>query len=129
MSGVRGIDLAVFMVCFGLAFMVLGGMGWFAWVGIHPETGGFEQEANETGHDMFDHDEEVPTSGGGLLDAIGTVTGMMDGLQLLFNITVGARWFLMALGVPGPLATAYWLVVNISVSITALLAIRGLTAN
>ena len=121
----RGVDVAMFMLCIAISFTILGGMGWFVWGGVQPEDGGFGERGEAVGEEVAGHEPGIPDSEGTFGD-FGLVTGALDGLTMLRDLTVMSYWFLGSLGVPEPMAAGYALVVNTTIVLGIAFFIRGL---
>lgn len=119
----KGIQLAAFILCFSLAIGILGGMGWFSWVGVQPDPGVDGERKVEDEADEVSASGEGDTTNDGVL---GTVSAVMDVLNTLRYLTVQAGSTLTNLGVPAPIAYGVQVIVTFTVLITMVQVIRGM---
>jgi hypothetical protein len=114
----RGVKLAVIVICVGLTFGALGTMGWFGWVGVHPQPGvDTEQERKNL--------EEVNGSSSGGASDFGIVRTATDTFNALRNVVGEVGSGLVSLGMPPPLAYAVEAIVSVSIGIAVLYLVRG----
>lgn len=118
----RGIQIAAFILCFSLAVGLLGGLGWFGWVGVHPDPGvDGESEIEEEAEDVSAAGEGSSNDG-----ILGTIASAMDVLSTLQSLTIQAGSTLTNLGVPAAIAYPIQLIVTFAMLITFVQVIRGM---
>lgn len=117
----RGIHLAAFILCFSLAIGMLGSIGWFGMVGVHPD-GGLEEQREET---VSTANESVGASDAGS-EEFSMIRGAMDALSTLRLLTTGVYGALTNLGVHGAVAAPIQAIVTFTVFISFVQIIRGM---
>lgn len=116
----KGLKIAVALICIGLSISTLSGLGWFGEVGVHPDG---SVETGETVDEVGDIDIE---SDGGLLGDFAIVRAVMDGVNALRMMTTQTESMLLNLGAPQPIAESIETIVIVTISIGLLFLIRGI---
>lgn len=114
----RGIKLAVVVICVGLAFGLLGSMGWFAWVGVNPQPGVDTQQEQE------DLNSTSGESSGGASD-FGIVRAALNTFNAIRGVIGEVGSGLVNLGVPRPIASAVQALVGVAIGIAIVYLVRG----
>lgn len=114
----RGVKIAVVVMCIGLSISVLGSMGWFGWVGVHPDPG---IDSSETQKEM----EEVggESSGGG--SDFGIVRAAANTFNVFRSLIGQIAPALVNLGVPRPIAVATEAVSVVAMGVSVVMLVRG----
>lgn len=112
----RGVKIAVVVICVGLAFSILG--PWFAWVGVSPAPG---IDTKDTQKDL---DNASGQSSGGASD-FGIVRSGMDTFNTFRSVMGEISDGLVNLGVPLLMADAVETLAYIAIGVAIVYMIRG----
>ena len=118
----RAIKIAAFVLCVSLTFGMLGAVGWFGWVGVHPDP------AIDNEDQVVGQADEIEASGeeGGDDGMLGLVSAALDTFSAFRMLTVQINSALINLGVPGAIAWPVQAIVTFTVMVGALQLIRGM---
>lgn len=117
----KGLQIAAFILVVSLAVGMLGGAGWFAWVGVSPDPG-TEEYANET-TDAAQEDVEAEESE---TEQFGLVRGALNTLNTIRSLTSNVSGFLTNLGVPAWMAWPIQGIVYLTVMVMMVQVVRGM---
>lgn len=112
----RGIKLAVIVMCVGLAFGIL--TPWFGWVGVNPQPGvDTQQEQDEL--------NETSGQGSGGSSDFGIVRAAVNSINAIRGVVGEVGSGLVNLGMPRPIADAVQAIVGVAIGIAIVFLVRG----
>lgn len=112
----RGVKIAAFVICVGLAFTILG--PWFGWVGVSPAPG---IETSDTQKDLNSTSGE---SSGGASD-FGIVRSAVNTFNTFRSVVLQIDNALINLGAPPLMAGAVQTVALVAMGVAVVYLVRG----
>lgn len=120
----RGVQVAVLVLCFALSVGILSGLGVYNDAGVHVAPG-MEGDVDTVEKDMADEDFTLDDTGGvfGFFDL---AKSAIDSVKILWVLITAIESALMALGVPAAFASAIQTLASILFGITLIAIVRGI---